>query len=553
MSASGVDRVFERRLAALSNSREQQLLARGSRGLERESLRVTPDGHIARTPHPRALGSALTNPHITTDYSEALIELVTPTFADNAALLDYLRDLHQFVYRRIGDELLWASSMPCESAAMPTCRSRATADSHQVAREVHLPARAQGALRRHDAGDLRRAFQLLGAGGVLAAVCRDLPEPRRGAGVPARHATSICCAITAARLDRVVSVRRLPGPVPLVSARPRPADLVALGAETLIGPYATSLRMSDLGYRNRIRARFRSRSTACEEYLRDLRRAINTPHAPFAALGVKVDGEYQQLSANALADRERVLQLCAPKRTPRAGERTTSALARAGVEYVEVRALDNSAFDPVGVNLRKLCFLEALLGCCCSRTVRRSTDEEEEIERNHLLVARRGREPGLTARRDGGRRPACAAGRPRCSIPCRASASCSMLALGRPYMRALREQAAKLRRSSTRPRRGCCANCASTARASRPWAAGLARAQGILSRPRPDRTARQREFAAEVSNRCSKPRRLEAARSSALRGLSGRNIWRGFRIARASMLRTAARLRGKCSPGFAGC
>src|ERR1700733_5386223 len=106
MSAPGVDRVFERRLAALSNSREQQLLAGGSRGLERESLRVTPDGRIAQTPHPPALGSALTNPHITTDYSEALIELVTPTFPDNQSLLGYLLDLHQFVYRNIGEELL---------------------------------------------------------------------------------------------------------------------------------------------------------------------------------------------------------------------------------------------------------------------------------------------------------------------------------------------------------------------------------------------------------------------------------------------------------------
>src|SRR5579863_7360031 len=110
MSASGVDRVFERRLAALSNSREQQLLAHGRRGLERESLRVSADGRIAQTPHPAALGSSLTNPHITTDYSEALIELVTPTFDANTALLQYLNDLHQFVYRNIGEELLWATS-----------------------------------------------------------------------------------------------------------------------------------------------------------------------------------------------------------------------------------------------------------------------------------------------------------------------------------------------------------------------------------------------------------------------------------------------------------
>ena len=75
------DRAFERRLAALGNSREHAAaLAGGLRGLEREGLRVTPAGRIAASPHPHALGSALCNPHITTDYSEALLELVTPTF-----------------------------------------------------------------------------------------------------------------------------------------------------------------------------------------------------------------------------------------------------------------------------------------------------------------------------------------------------------------------------------------------------------------------------------------------------------------------------------------
>ncbi len=68
----------------------QRLLVGGRRGLERESLRVGEDGSLAQTPHPRALGSALTNTNITTDYSEALLELVTPTFTNNAALMHYL-------------------------------------------------------------------------------------------------------------------------------------------------------------------------------------------------------------------------------------------------------------------------------------------------------------------------------------------------------------------------------------------------------------------------------------------------------------------------------
>ena len=47
MAGIVVDRVYERRLAALVNSREQRLIARGRRGLERESLRVTPDEALA--------------------------------------------------------------------------------------------------------------------------------------------------------------------------------------------------------------------------------------------------------------------------------------------------------------------------------------------------------------------------------------------------------------------------------------------------------------------------------------------------------------------------
>src|SRR6188472_478461 len=110
---AAIDRQFEQTLAALINSGEPQVIQGGRKGLEKESLRVTPDGHIAQTPHPASLGSALTSEHITTDYSEALIELVTPTFTTSWELLQYLIDLHQFVYQHLGDELLWATSMPC--------------------------------------------------------------------------------------------------------------------------------------------------------------------------------------------------------------------------------------------------------------------------------------------------------------------------------------------------------------------------------------------------------------------------------------------------------
>src|SRR2546427_159643 len=47
------------------------------RGIEKESLRVRSDGALSQAPHPPALGSPLTHPHITTDFSEAQLELIT--------------------------------------------------------------------------------------------------------------------------------------------------------------------------------------------------------------------------------------------------------------------------------------------------------------------------------------------------------------------------------------------------------------------------------------------------------------------------------------------
>ena len=113
VSQPRIDRRFERHLAGLINSGERGVLVGGLKGVEKESLRVTADGQISKAPHPRVLGSALTHEHITTDYSEALLELVTPTFTTSWELLQYLTDAHQFVYRHLGDELLWNTSMPC--------------------------------------------------------------------------------------------------------------------------------------------------------------------------------------------------------------------------------------------------------------------------------------------------------------------------------------------------------------------------------------------------------------------------------------------------------
>jgi glutamate--cysteine ligase len=90
------------------------------RGIEKESLRVLPEGSLALTPHPAALGSPLTHPHITTDFSESQLELITGVHARAQTCVEELTQIHQFVYRAIGDEMLWVGSMPCNLPADET-------------------------------------------------------------------------------------------------------------------------------------------------------------------------------------------------------------------------------------------------------------------------------------------------------------------------------------------------------------------------------------------------------------------------------------------------
>jgi glutamate--cysteine ligase len=179
-------------------------------------------------------------------------------------------------------------------------------------------------------------------------------------------------------------------------------ELADFTSNTAYEPYATSLRMSDVGYRNRNQAGLAVSVNSLEEYVHDLTHAIMTPHPPYEALGVEVDGEYRQLNANILQIENEYYSFIRPKRVARSGERPTKALQRAGVEYVEVRALDVSAFDPVGVNQNKLRFLEAFLALCLLKeSPPIGESEQNSLDSNHVTVARRGREPGLTLWRDG--------------------------------------------------------------------------------------------------------------------------------------------------------
>ena len=523
MPRPGIDRVFERRLSALVNSGEPGVLQGGRKGVEKESLRVTPDGGIAQTRHPPALGSALTNEHITTDFSEALIELVTPPFTASWELTQYLLDLHQFVYSHLGDELLWATSMPCF-----------------IERETDIPIAQYGSSNVARMKTVYREGLAVRYGRMMQAISGvhfnysfperlwEAYEAVRESHAPRRE------FVSASYFDLLRNYRRygwivlyLFGVSPVVCRsflRGREEQLPELAPGTLYEPYATSLRMSDIGYRNRNQAGLAISVNSLDEYVRDLTRAIMTPHPPYQRIGVNVDGRYRQLNANILQIENEYYSYIRPKRVARSGERPTKALLRAGVEYVEVRALDVSAFDPVGVNQHKLRFLEAFVALCLLKeSAPIDADEEAALDANHLAVARRGREPGLELEREG-RRVSMTSW--AAELLDSMEGICELLDHGdpaRPYAQSLAMQAAKVRNVRLTPSARLLAELISTGEGFFDLALRMSRMhkEYFLDLYTPN-AGRLRELAEEATESLEKQRAIEAADAESFEGYLAR-------------------------------
>ncbi len=390
---------FEQRLDAVANGGDD-VLTGGLKGVEKEALRISPDGFLARTPHPPALGSALTNRYITTDFSEALLEFVTPAFAETWEALRFLCDIHQFTYAHLGEEMLWTASMPCRMAA-----------------DREIPLARYG---RSNVGRMKTIYRR-GLGyrygremQVIAGVHFNYSLPETFWPVY-RSVLGGDADDTTFRSDQYLAMIRnfrrmgwivlyLFGASPAVckSFAGAAARLPSLDADTWYEPWATSLRMSDLGYSNQNQSAINISLNSLDEYVRDLSNAICTPEPAYEKIGVKIDGRYRQLNANLLQIENEYYSPVRPKRVARSGEQPTAALRRDGIEYVEIRSLDINLFDPSGINQNTMRFIEAFLIYCLLEDSPALTDDElEEVRVNHTETAKRGRDPGFRLLRGG--------------------------------------------------------------------------------------------------------------------------------------------------------
>jgi len=367
------------------------------RGIEREALRVLPEGKLSEKPHGKKLGSALTHPQITTDYSETLLEFITPVSQTPEQSIAQLQDIQKYTLSQLDGELLWPMSMPCfveDDNKIPLAQY-GTSNIGQM-KTVYR----QGLKNRY--GSMMQ---------VISGIHFNFSFPE-SFWQTLKKINKNNCSLVDFTSDRYFSLLRnykrycwlipyLYGSSPAICSsflqnKPQQLPFKKSPAGALYLEYATSLRMSDLGYTNSEQSELKICYNDIEGYVEGVQQAINLTSETFEKIGVKVDGKYQQLNTNVLQIENELYAPIRPKRVAKAGEKPSEALLDRGVEYIEVRALDVNPFVDTGISIDQIYFLDIFLTFCALQdNCNLDCSVQQEYEKNMDEVVLRGRDPQL--------------------------------------------------------------------------------------------------------------------------------------------------------------
>lgn len=373
-------------------------LTQNRMGLERETLRVNQSGEVVSTPHPRAIGHKLSHPEITVDFSEGLLELVSKPSVGYAAVRQDMQRLHAWVARNLQPgELYWGLSMPPpareEQIEIADFGPSASGRMKQIYRQG-LASRYGKIMQiisgvhfnfSFDPRFIDTMHQLFGAD-LQPQECRNRLYFRLIRGFD-QYAWLLPYLFGASPVAARSSVDQ------------GAAWLKPLDQDHVYGEFATSLRMSDIGYQSPAQSDLHISHANLQEYVRELVLATRTPWPDYQAMGTHRGDQWLQLNGNILQIENEYYSAIRPKQVSQRGERPACALYHSGVSYIEVRMLDVDPFHPLGLSDDTACFMEVFLLACLAWG-EQDHGRAQQDKHNRTLAIRHGRQPGLELMRD---------------------------------------------------------------------------------------------------------------------------------------------------------
>jgi len=401
-------------LTSLREQNQLSLLGHIQRGIEKEGLRCEPNGHLSQAPHPQALGSALTHPSITTDYSESLLEFITPVFDNAKDTLQFMHNLHQYSYQNMGEELIWPASMPCiinGEESIPIAQYGYSNLGQLKHAYRHGLWHRYGRTMQAIAG-IHYNFSMPDALWPLL-LKEEQKENQVSTNKEQPTEEQLKNFISEKYFGLIRNFRRnswilsyLFGASPAVCSsflEGQQHDLDTFKEHTLYLPYATSLRMSDLGYQNNAQAELIVCYNSVENYVTTLSEAVTKPVAAYEGIGLQdEEGQFKQLNTSLLQIENEYYSDIRPKRIGNGDEKPLQALANHGVEYIEVRCTDINPFLSLGMDETHIHFLDLFLShCLFSHSAKISNEEFSEIKANQHDAVMQGRDPELHLSKNG--------------------------------------------------------------------------------------------------------------------------------------------------------
>lgn len=370
-------------------------LNRLQRGIERETLRITPSGSLAEQPHPKSFGSPLTHPAITTDFCEAQLELITGVHESAEDCLSELSDIHRFIHHELDDELLWPASMPCGLAG-----------------EEAIPIARYGT---SNAAKFKEIYRT-GLGHRYGRVMQTISGIHYNFSIPNAiwenlakiDGTSASQEVRNQGYLRLIRNFRAHGWLLIYLFGNSPAvcnsflknkehNLERLDSITFHLPFATSLRMGPLGYQSEIQSAHAIDYDSLSGFIESITPALTEPYPPYAALGIRDGDEYNQLTDALLQVEAEFYGTIRAKRKSPPGERAIVSLRKRGIEYVEVRCIDANPNESIGIDLETAKFLDVfLLHALLTPNEGESKEQAKRNLANQLKTVHRGRDPKLS-------------------------------------------------------------------------------------------------------------------------------------------------------------
>lgn len=369
-------------------------------GIEKECLRILPNGQLANNNHPKELGSTLTHPNITTDYAESQLEIITKPDSNSSALITELTELHSFIYGQISNKnLLWPASIP---GNLPSAKDILIAKYGSSAKALYKELYRLGLGYRYG-----KTMQLIcgihynfSFGSkfyqLFFTKINQLPDWNQG------NVNDLYMSIIRNYQRISWLITYLFGASPAYNAKfiePSVATanyLISYNKTSYLAPYGTSIRESSLGYTNKNNVDLSIDYSSLNSYINGLKEALSTPDPNFMSLGQYRYDKQIQINCNTLQIENEYYTVARPKPKPHPNLRPYKALEQHGIDYIEIRNIDLNPFSPTGIDKQQCDLLELIIYyCCLTESPDFTVQERAIIKSNKNKTALLGRQPDL--------------------------------------------------------------------------------------------------------------------------------------------------------------